>query len=260
MQGDPGWEESPDLDTVYFGGGTPSRLEPAALSALLAGLTAERRLSPGAEVTIEANPDDVTPEAAAAWRAAGIARVSLGVQSFAPAVLEWMHRTHTADQARAAVRHPAGRRVRRPFPRPHLRAPGRAGPRLAGRSRPGVRARARSPLLLRADGRDAHPPRPLDRPGPGHRGGRGAVRRGVSPAERRARRARLGALRGVERRPPRAPGTAQQRLLDRRRLPRTRSLRPQQHRRGASVEHPRVCRLGRRHSGGTGTRSPGGNR
>ena len=82
VQGDPGWDDSPDLDTVYFGGGTPSRLEPAALAAILAGVTAERRLSAGAEITIEANPDDVTPEAAAAWRAAGIARVSLGVQSF----------------------------------------------------------------------------------------------------------------------------------------------------------------------------------
>ena len=104
IQADPAWHQSPELDTVYFGGGTPSRLDPAALSALLAGLIAERRLSPGAEVTIEANPDDVTPEAAAAWRAAGIARVSLGVQSFAPAVLEWMHRAHTAQQALEAVR------------------------------------------------------------------------------------------------------------------------------------------------------------
>jgi len=104
VQGDPGWDESPELDTVYFGGGTPSRLDPAALTALLAGLTTERRLSPGAEITIEANPDDVTPEAAAAWRAAGIARVSLGVQSFSPAVLEWMHRAHTAQQALEAVR------------------------------------------------------------------------------------------------------------------------------------------------------------
>jgi oxygen-independent coproporphyrinogen-3 oxidase len=104
VQGDPGWDASPDLDTVYFGGGTPSRLAPGALAEILAGVTAERRLARGAEVTIEANPDDVTPEAAAAWRAAGIARVSLGVQSFSPAVLEWMHRAHTAQQAKDAVR------------------------------------------------------------------------------------------------------------------------------------------------------------
>ncbi len=104
LQGDPAWAESPDLDTVYFGGGTPSHLDPAALGAILHGLRADRRLSPAAEVTLEANPDDVTEAAAAAWRESGIGRVSLGVQSFSPAVLAWMHRTHTADQARSAVR------------------------------------------------------------------------------------------------------------------------------------------------------------
>ena len=90
---------SPELDTVYFGGGTPSHLDPAALAAILDGLRADRRLSPSAEVTLEANPDDVTEAAAAAWRESGIGRVSLGVQSFSPAVLTWMHRTHTAQQA-----------------------------------------------------------------------------------------------------------------------------------------------------------------
>ena len=104
VQDDPGWDASPELQTVYFGGGTPSRLEPADLAAILDGVRADRRLAADAEVTLEANPDDVTPAAAASWRAAGIARVSLGVQSFAPGVLAWMHRTHTADQARAAVR------------------------------------------------------------------------------------------------------------------------------------------------------------
>lgn len=103
VQDDPAWAESPALDTVYFGGGTPSRLAPHAIGKLLDGLRAERALVPGAEVTLEANPDDVTPEAADRWQAAGVGRVSLGVQSFAPGVLEWMHRTHTADQARSAV-------------------------------------------------------------------------------------------------------------------------------------------------------------
>jgi oxygen-independent coproporphyrinogen-3 oxidase len=103
VQDDAGWANSPELDTVYFGGGTPSRLDPAALVSILAGIRTRRPLAPDAEVTLEANPDDVTPEAAAAWRDAGIARVSLGIQSFAPNVLEWMHRTHSADQARGAV-------------------------------------------------------------------------------------------------------------------------------------------------------------
>lgn len=103
IQDDAAWADSPALATVYFGGGTPSRLDPAALAAILDGVRSDRPLAADAEVTIEVNPDDVTPEAAAAWREAGVARASLGVQSFAPNVLEWMHRTHSAAQARSAV-------------------------------------------------------------------------------------------------------------------------------------------------------------
>jgi len=91
------------LDTVYFGGGTPSRLDPRALGRVLAGLEAVLPVAPGAEITLEANPDDVTPARAAAWRDLGINRISLGVQSFSPVILDWMHRTHTADQALGAV-------------------------------------------------------------------------------------------------------------------------------------------------------------
>jgi oxygen-independent coproporphyrinogen-3 oxidase len=102
-QAHPVWASSPRVETVYFGGGTPSRLEPSAIGDLLAGLAGERDIAPGAEVTLEANPDDVTAEAAAAWRSGGVNRVSLGVQSFDPAVLAWMHRTHTVGQIGTAV-------------------------------------------------------------------------------------------------------------------------------------------------------------
>lgn len=91
------------LTTLYFGGGTPSRLAPTALAALIGTICADRALAPTAEVTIEVNPDDVTPEAAAQWAGAGVNRVSLGVQSHDPRVLEWMHRTHRAEQVRPAV-------------------------------------------------------------------------------------------------------------------------------------------------------------
>ena len=101
-QREPVWTGGP-LATVYFGGGTPSRLPPDAVAAMLGRVATDRGLAPGAEVTLEANPDDVTPATAAAWRAAGVTRVSLGVQSFAPAVLAWMHRTHDAAQAERAV-------------------------------------------------------------------------------------------------------------------------------------------------------------
>jgi oxygen-independent coproporphyrinogen-3 oxidase len=98
------WDRSPVVETVYLGGGTPSRLDDAALSRILARIRTDRAMAPDAEITLEANPDDVTAARAEAWRSAGVNRVSLGVQSFDSGVLEWMHRTHTAAQASEAVR------------------------------------------------------------------------------------------------------------------------------------------------------------
>lgn len=97
------WDDEP-LETLYFGGGTPSLL-PAEMLADLVGLFVPHRppSSSIVEITIEANPDDVTQTAARHWTAAGINRVSLGVQSFHPAVLRWMHRTHDADAPGDAV-------------------------------------------------------------------------------------------------------------------------------------------------------------
>ena len=97
------WRDHPALDTIYFGGGTPSRLSPRSIGQLIDGFAAHRMLAPGAEITLEANPDDVTRAAAAEWRGAGVNRISLGVQSFDPQVLEWMHRTHRTEQVPAAV-------------------------------------------------------------------------------------------------------------------------------------------------------------
>jgi oxygen-independent coproporphyrinogen-3 oxidase len=102
-QSDPVWDVSPEVQTIYFGGGTPSRVTPASIARILAQVGADRPIAADAEVTLEANPDDVTPAAATAWRAAGVNRISLGVQSFDPAVLDWMHRTHTAAQVPLAV-------------------------------------------------------------------------------------------------------------------------------------------------------------
>ncbi len=102
-QAHPVWTESPEVATIYFGGGTPSRLDPEGIARIIALVRARRPVAPDAEVTLEANPDDVTPPAAAAWAAAGINRVSLGVQSFDPGVLAWMHRTHGAEQVAPAM-------------------------------------------------------------------------------------------------------------------------------------------------------------
>ncbi len=84
------WEWTPD--TVYLGGGTPGNLAPDALRALL-DLVPGR---PWAEATIEAAPGSLTPETARAWAAAGINRVSFGVQSFVEKELRRTGRTHTA--------------------------------------------------------------------------------------------------------------------------------------------------------------------
>jgi hypothetical protein len=93
-----GWVPGP-FETVYLGGGTPSLLSPDAIARLIDAFPR----SPGAEVTLEANPDDVTPERAAAWVRAGVSRISLGVQSLDDRALAWMHRTHDAAAARRAV-------------------------------------------------------------------------------------------------------------------------------------------------------------
>lgn len=92
-----------ELETLYFGGGTPSRLGGEGVARMMELLQRHATLLPGAEVTLEANPDDVTSDAARAWAAAGINRVSLGVQSFDPQVLDWMHRSHTVDRIEPAV-------------------------------------------------------------------------------------------------------------------------------------------------------------
>jgi oxygen-independent coproporphyrinogen III oxidase len=97
------------LDTIYLGGGTPSLLPAEAICRLLDAICEQFRIPHSAfrtavEVTLEANPEDVTSENAAAWRAAGINRVSLGAQSFDDRVLRWMHRSHDAARIATAVR------------------------------------------------------------------------------------------------------------------------------------------------------------
>lgn len=102
-QSHPVWSASPDVETIYFGGGTPSRLDPDGIGRIIELVGARREIVPAVEITLEANPDDVTPAAAASWAAAGVNRVSLGVQSFDPAVLAWMHRTHSSEQVAPAM-------------------------------------------------------------------------------------------------------------------------------------------------------------
>ncbi|MEZ4589056.1 MAG: radical SAM family heme chaperone HemW [Gemmatimonadales bacterium] len=91
------------IETLYLGGGTPSRLGAEAIARLVELVDREGPLAEGAEVTLEVNPEDVSPSRAAGWLAAGIGRVSLGIQSFDDDVLRWMHRVHDRTAAIRAV-------------------------------------------------------------------------------------------------------------------------------------------------------------
>lgn len=91
------------LETLYLGGGTPSRLEPNQLARLKEIIETRFRIEPGAEVTLEANPSDVTAEWTVAAVAFGATRVSLGAQSFRHEKLRQLERDHDAETIRRAV-------------------------------------------------------------------------------------------------------------------------------------------------------------
>ncbi|HEY4109900.1 radical SAM family heme chaperone HemW [Puia sp.] len=91
--------EAEPIETVYFGGGTPSLLATEEIATILQQLRALYPLVSGAEVTLEANPDDITTARLRSWRETGINRLSIGVQSFFEEDLRWMNRAHDARQA-----------------------------------------------------------------------------------------------------------------------------------------------------------------
>ena len=87
------------VQTIYFGGGTPSILAPEAINKMLDTIKTHYTISSNPEITLEANPDDITAEKARAWKRMGINRFSIGVQSFADENLQWMNRAHDASQS-----------------------------------------------------------------------------------------------------------------------------------------------------------------
>ena len=97
-------DAAPRVETVFFGGGTPTLLDPDDLVRVLRAIDEEFGLAPGAEVTTEANPESVTPASLAALREGGFTRVSLGMQSARPHVLEVLDRRHTPGRAARAAR------------------------------------------------------------------------------------------------------------------------------------------------------------
>ena len=92
------------VETVFFGGGTPTQLPSADLVRILDAIDTEFGLAPDAEVTTEANPDSVTPASLAELRAGGFNRVSFGMQSAVPHVLAMLDRTHDPERVPMAVR------------------------------------------------------------------------------------------------------------------------------------------------------------
>jgi oxygen-independent coproporphyrinogen III oxidase len=98
-----GTGEVAEVDTIYLGGGTPSRLGGAGVARAIDLVRRRFPLAPGGELTIEANPEDLSSSNADAWVASDVNRLSLGSQSFDDAALRWMHRTHDASAIDAAV-------------------------------------------------------------------------------------------------------------------------------------------------------------
>jgi oxygen-independent coproporphyrinogen-3 oxidase len=92
-----------EIQTIYFGGGTPSILEPEVINKMLQAIKVHYAVSNDPEITLEANPDDITVEKAKAWKQMGINRFSIGVQSFADENLQWMNRAHDASQSIACI-------------------------------------------------------------------------------------------------------------------------------------------------------------
>ncbi|GAB3598972.1 radical SAM family heme chaperone HemW [Microbacterium tumbae] len=91
------------MDTVFFGGGTPTLLPAGDLARMMDAAVSAFGLRDGAEVTVEANPDTVTPEVARTLAVAGVTRLSIGMQSAVPHVLAALDRTHRPENVRTAV-------------------------------------------------------------------------------------------------------------------------------------------------------------
>jgi oxygen-independent coproporphyrinogen III oxidase len=87
------------IETIYFGGGTPSLLSADEINTIIQKVNTHFTVAADAELTLEANPDDITEEKLEGWKQAGINRLSLGIQSFFEEDLQWMNRAHNAKQA-----------------------------------------------------------------------------------------------------------------------------------------------------------------
>lgn len=91
------------IDTIYFGGGTPSVLSEQEIGLIMSRITQHHSVSPDAEITLEANPDDLSPGQLHKLKSLGINRVSIGIQSFDDQLLAWLNRSHNGEAAVRSV-------------------------------------------------------------------------------------------------------------------------------------------------------------
>ena len=92
-----------EISTIYFGGGTPSIIPINLLTRLLKSIHSKYNVSSNAEITLEANPDDITQERSIEWKSIGINRFSIGIQSFVESDLHWMNRAHSSVQSKKSI-------------------------------------------------------------------------------------------------------------------------------------------------------------
>jgi oxygen-independent coproporphyrinogen-3 oxidase len=95
---------SENIETIYFGGGTPSLLSGEEIRTIIGDIHALFTVADDAEITLETNPDDISQEHLSGWKQAGVNRLSIGIQSFFEDDLQWMNRAHNATQALDAVK------------------------------------------------------------------------------------------------------------------------------------------------------------
>lgn len=88
-----------NIETIYFGGGTPSLISIKELTSLISNIRDRFQIIKNAEITIEVNPDDINTKVLHEWQNAGINRLSIGIQSFDENELRWMNRAHNAQQS-----------------------------------------------------------------------------------------------------------------------------------------------------------------
>lgn len=99
-----GYLHDKHVETIYFGGGTPSLLAQKDLGRIMEAIAKNYDLSTVGEITLECNPDDLDDQTLSGLKALGVNRLSIGLQSFNEAELKWMNRAHTAAQSEACVK------------------------------------------------------------------------------------------------------------------------------------------------------------